>query len=492
MESYNHSKANGSAIDAKLISELIAAIDQKNIMLVDSLVSASSFLPSYEAFWRTLRKVPNEALRVRYLKELKTLLTLPTLKFPLLTESENKYIESRKLWSDVVSATDQLNESYKMQVDVKTKLYERLGNLGYQTPSVLLEKCLKHLQDHSALVVTFNASMLKKGLSDFQLLNMFEKGISHDDWYADYQRHRTLTEEGLFSRLDSHTSIALQQNPLAKPRYGALILLDASSSITPCTYGKSFLVLKNIVKYNSLFLAKDSLNYLVDIYGDNPTRKSLTPATFHHLEILLLECGDKKLKSIIDWVITGAVPKDYSHQNPHYRGIEEHGYIEVLLPSVNILDASLVERIHIDQTELAMSPEDLGLSVVSELTASELKRHTYYPHYHSSRFHLFTVYYNNKDGDKAKSTILDEYKDELDKITNELELEQFSEKLESDPRYKILCTGQGLTTQFFNLFCHAVKTSSEHALEEMIDLKRRVLALEKLTTLGYCEMNYKY
>lgn len=472
MESFNRAKTTVPQIDPTLIRDLIAAIDQKNITVVDKLVADSGIFPSYEAFWHTLRKIPNDELRDRYLRELRSLLTtLPMQpKLPLLTAAEKTYIESRKLWSDVVSATDQLNESYKLRVDIKKKLYERLERLGYKNPADLVKKAIDHLQNRTAVVITFNASMLYSGLKDFQLLNMFERGIRHNAPISDdYRNSRNSTEDGLFSRLDSDTKAALQQNAFAKPRYGALAFLDNKSGVAPSVdYGKSFVVLKHAVKLNSLFLAKDSFYHSQSYYGDNSGSSSLTPATFHHLEILLFECGDKKLKAIMDWVINGSVPSGYSHQNfqPRVPNIEEFSYIEVLLPAVNMLDVNLVEQVHIDNEEYEHK--------------TEINLNHYYSDY--QRFHLFPAVYNDKKGDAAKAEILGEYKDELNKITNVFQLNEFTERLDSDQRYKILCQGQGLTTRFFNLFCHVKKTFSERALEMMIEYKRR--SIEALPLIG--------
>ena len=129
----------------------------------------------------------------------------------------------------------------------------------------------------------------------------------------------------------------------------------------------------------------------MNVYNDKPTGKSLTPATFYHLEILLIECGDRKFKAIMEWMMTGLAPGDYSHQNHHYNGVEEYSYIEVLLPAINIFDTNLIEHIHIDETEFKMSSDDIR--AVSMLTTREIKPQLYYHHYQTNRFHLFPASY---------------------------------------------------------------------------------------------------
>ena len=97
----------------------------------------------------------------------------------------------------------------------------------------------------------------------------------------------------------------------------------------------------------------------------------------------------------------------------------------------------------------------------------------------ASRKHLFEAEmpdqslrrrYSNFKGDFLKTRILNKLQEEINEISTPEELAQYRQALNDRPEFKVLATGQGLTTRLFRL-----KTSSVDALEEMLNKKEQAL-----------------
>lgn len=343
----------------QLLADLVVAIDANDKETIDELVGTIGILPTFQIYAETQRKVPSNELYSNYIEELKQLMTGDLTSYPLLTLSEKECVMSRKRWNDIVSDIDRVNDQHRRKFNLAQLIQNHMRLCGYENVEALYTRAINYLKDNSAIVVSFNARIFAQGLAVYQLQNMFETPThkSHS-----YETMRQETEDGFFSSLSADIKTSLVQDIHARPRYGALVLLDKNHPISPTLgYGKSYVLLRDIVKHNSLFLRDDSYNNKFSYLS--PENKGVTgdlmPCTYHHLDILFLGMGTKKFKSIIDWALFGILSRKFNHAQ---------SYIEVLLPPINFLDPTLVEHIHIDKDEL-----DLDKNILDNISALGIK-----------------------------------------------------------------------------------------------------------------------
>lgn len=255
-----------------------------------------------------------------------------------LTPSEHASVIARKTWSDVISATDKYLDS--LEDTSKEKVIQRLRSFGYSNPEKVLADIIKYLQEKALISVRMNADFLKSpGLDQFETGNMFERKTDRDG----YREKREQTEQALFDYLPPELKEVLLKDPKARPRYGALGLPDANHPIVETeggAYGDSFILLRNIAKLNCLFTPSDSYNF----FDPEAKPSSYIPCTFSHLEMLLRQCTDDKLKALADRVTIGTLSGNYS-----FAGSAEDGYIEVQLFPVSFFDRNMVQHIHIEK-----------------------------------------------------------------------------------------------------------------------------------------------
>lgn len=261
-------------------------------------------------------------------KIVKTKMKDGTFKEAIHFNSAQKHINARRMWGDVISKAHSHNKRYLSQNKVLPSLYKRLENLGIhpkECPQVL-RTCIHFLQQKTSLVVTFR-NHVPSTLKSYQLLNIYEaKNPRGRD--SSYLNKRSDTEMELFRAI---ASSEFCKNDLAMPRYGALVALSPEKYPAAITnYGDSFVVLKDILKFNALFLPQDSM------VGFLPPQ----PATYLNLEILLLQCNDERFDVLVKWATTGHLP-DFFHQQ--YSNNCSYGYMEVLLPPVDLLNPDFVE-----------------------------------------------------------------------------------------------------------------------------------------------------
>lgn len=305
---------------------------------------------TYKNYTLTLRKTPCKALYENYLDDLNQYANHKN-KAINATRSEKKVIQARKIWTDVVSETDQANLKYSNENGIKQAVIQILSQFDQTNPEKMYCKCIKYLQDNTVAVLTFNAKFLSKGIADFQILNMRKRNNRKNSAYT---RNRLTLENGLFEFLPFALQKKFFTNIDALPRYATLLLLDKDTPISEnYNYGHSFIVFKEIVKLNSLFLPGDSLDYamtknLQDFYK---------PCTYHHLEFLLWQLPPNTLKAIVNRITNGMLTKRFN-QNC-WR--EEGGYLELMIPAINFLDKNLVEAIHINSNEYTLDQKTFDL-----------------------------------------------------------------------------------------------------------------------------------
>ncbi len=257
-----------------------------------------------------LRKIPDkdDKLYNQYLLDLKlandnsyTFEPKTQTQVPKPLPTEITYIKARKAWTDAVSRFQQLNEIYKAKMKIKIKIFNRFKDFGY-THGIdnIYNDCIDYLQNNSVIVLTFNASFLIKGLTDYQPLNVFERLNKN----FLYNQKRESVEKRLFQPLDQELRSAVLDNIHARPCYAAFVLLDKNHSIQATFgYGTSYIVLHDIVKYNSLYNSNDS-------FGRN-----YRPCSYHDMDLILLECGNDLFKALLQRVTKGALTR--------YRGYVE-------------------------------------------------------------------------------------------------------------------------------------------------------------------------
>lgn len=297
---------------------------------------------TYENDLLTLRKTPSDALYEQYLFDLNEM----THAGGLVTKTEAEQVEGRRTWTDVVSETYVANEAYNQKHGVRGQVIKRLKDLGAANPEALYEDCLDFVRDESVLTVTFGGfggdlHFLKQGLSDFQLLNMYERKSVLNGRRSTYQMRRNDCEVAFAAGLSKPLRKRFVTNLHARPRYGAVKFIH--KSILPTRgYGSSFVVLKDVVKLNALFVPGDSLNYY------SSRKRNYQMCTIHHLEFLLLQCPLEVLRAIVTQVDSNTPSS-----------LNAGPYIEVMLPAINLFDPNLVEHIYIDADAYRVSKEDI-------------------------------------------------------------------------------------------------------------------------------------
>lgn len=298
----------------------------------------------YEHYALTLRRMPSESLRKEYEVEVEKAVRM-RIDSTLPTPSEKEHVVARKLWSDMVSSTYQLNQKN----DVRGKVLQRLRDIKVQNPEVVYAKCLDFLRNQTTIVVAFNAENFRGDLQWFQTLNMWEKDNRGRISYSDVRKK---TENGLFNKYPDALKKAFLANSHAQPRYGRLHIHGKGGVPTGYSwYGNSFIVFKDSVKFNALFSPGDSLHHR------NHTGKDYTLCTLHHLEQLLVQVDANKFQAIVARV-TSEVSSSYVFDAGH--GFDDH-YVEAFLPAIDFTDPNLVEHIYIEKSELRLSDADAGV-----------------------------------------------------------------------------------------------------------------------------------
>lgn len=266
-----------------------------------------------------------------------------------LTDVEKEFIRGRKAWSDIVSNMENINDLLNQHNKIKNQVLERFKKLNVNYDNeILYQKCIDCLKYDSVLVYTFKAEFLRNGLTDYQPLNIYQKP---DNKSVQYKNYRLLTEKGLFKSVNSQLLKIFNDNIHARPRYAALFLVDPDHPISAIPlYGKSYAILAERIKFNSLYNPGDSVN---DNYYH---KREITPCTYHHFELLLLQCHEIMLKAIIEKARTGFLPKNYNQMLADDPALG--GYIEVMIPSIDMLDPDLVQ-LHIDESEYNLSLSDV-------------------------------------------------------------------------------------------------------------------------------------
>ncbi|MDQ8039767.1 MAG: ankyrin repeat domain-containing protein, partial [Cellulomonas sp.] len=314
---------------------------------------------SFFNYARTLHKVPTEDLYISYLKELITF-NETEKKINNVTQLEAHFVQSRKLWGDVVSETYLANQQYCQEYAVKEKVIQRLKEMGTKYPIKTYHDAMAYIREDSVLTLSFDAAFLKHGLVDYQPLNIWQR----NNKTPDYKKNRDAAERGLFSFLSEPLRTALFDNKDARPRYAAYWLPDKNTTRPHAvSYGSSFLVLKDVVKLNSIFSPGNPIGFK----GAN--QRDYKVCTIHALELLLLQCQPATLQAIINKVTMGELNANNYDQNVIWDK-NKGGHFEAMIPAFYFLNPDFVEHIHIDSTRYQLNPEEIAFIKSRGITVS--------------------------------------------------------------------------------------------------------------------------
>lgn len=262
--------------------------------------------------------------------------TFKQLNQPHQLPSQKNMLEAEQTWKGVVKDTRNHNHDVIGKQNIRKTLIERIQNhylqLSLEDAERILDYTLEYIQRHSVITVAFSENILENNTLDYiRVLTTFETGTTGNRKQNDEDKTKRIQAENeLFSNISAEHEIQLQNNELARPRYGKLQLIDSSlrSSVPkPATqYGGSFLVLDNGVKAISTFTPGDSLN----TYS---TGKGLIPSTADTFELLLHQLNDRQLIDTLEWAINGKEAPDIND------------YIEAQLPAIDVSNSDHVRNI---------------------------------------------------------------------------------------------------------------------------------------------------
>ena len=312
-------------------------------------------------------------------------------------------VATRKLWTDIVSLTDDhytkppKDDKEQEEKFSRISIAERFVLTRMQELSVsgdhalILKNMLTYLQEHSAIVLAFNAA--KTFSSPFvgtEPLNAFAANDFHcgKGTTEKYREERDKAEQATFDYLpnyyvnDEDYKTAFKENAAVRPRYAFLILQAAGRPIVPRTteYGKSYVVLQHHMKFNSLFVPHNIYANFTEAKSKGMAYTPPTPCTYFTMVGLIQGLSKDVFLGLID-AVTGSIPDKRLSSSKDY---ELHAYI----PPVDLLDKTVTKQLFIHPDEYLLSETEKhlikssGISVVNEgahLEEKVLKKleHTY-------------------------------------------------------------------------------------------------------------------
>jgi hypothetical protein len=299
--------------------------------------------------------MPTSELYLAYLNALKNL-----TEGAAVTEEEKNHIKGRKLWSDIVYETTRFNKQYTLQHDPKAELFDRIESMGHNNPRLVYDNCTDLLWNKSRLTVSFNASFLKDGLKDYQLLSTWQQ----PNTATPYFQKREKVENDIYFFLTPEIKREFLKNLHARPRYAALQFFDENTPLKGTKYyGQSFIVLKNIVKLNSVFSPGDSYR----LQKNNTNYISLLLSTIHTPELLLWQLSNPFLNALCKTVVEGNINPILTDCSRRKTCLQ---YIEAQIPAVDLTNPHLIEHIYIDPDEYQISSKALEEAANAGITIS--------------------------------------------------------------------------------------------------------------------------
>ena len=275
-------------------------------------------------------------------------------------------IKARKLWSDIVSHTDQhLTTPRKHLAPLKTKdvsaphsptgaifaaeaVKVRMQKLNVPGDhDAHINKITTYLQEKSVILLAFDAKkVFQKEFVSLEALSHVELSVRPDRGDA-YVKSRDRLEDKIFEYLSPELEEGLHLCGQARPRYAFLCIAnnEVSFKLPSENYGKSYVVLNHKIKFNSLFVPHN----IISQYEHSSSYKIPTPATYFTLEVLLERVTDDELLGLVN-AATGLMPD--KHFGQHISDLQAY------IPPVNLFDTAVVDKIFIHPREYVLTPTE--------------------------------------------------------------------------------------------------------------------------------------
>ena len=313
-----------------------------------------NLLVLYSHYLKGLHRFPNkenaEDFYERVYEELPK--TFQSEKERIAFQSSNKEvraaIKARKLWSDIVSYTDQYltTPQHHLTVAAVKKRMQTLEVPGNYDAHI--KKIVTYLQERSVILLAFDAKkVFQKDFISLEALTHVEPSV-RPQREEGYDENRDKLEDKIFSYLSSGLQADLYHCSQARPRYAFLCIANdkAPFKLPNESYGKSYVVLNHKVKFNSLFVPHNIIQH----HSDSSSKYKIpTPATYFTLEVLLERVTDEELLGLLH-AATGLMPK--------WRFGVHISDLQAYIPPVNLFDAAVVDKIFIHPREYVLTPTE--------------------------------------------------------------------------------------------------------------------------------------
>ena len=267
----------------------------------------------------------------------------PNPEYPIASRYAKQNTLSRKLWSEIVAKTEDANAV----IDTKAFEQQTIARLKRQWvdgnhEKIYRDMCL-YLQETTRIVIGFPAQeiigKMPVGLHSLNLAEMRALGLKRAN--ETHFQERKLIENKTFEYIPA---INTQFETLigARPHYAFLSLgsWDCPPTILNKDYGESYVILRPVVKFNSLFFPHNIFY----------TKKQATPCTYFHFGVLLSQASDALFFGLVN-AVSGQMSDSRIKEN---KGYEMHTYF----PPINLFDANVVERIYVSPNEHKLIPAE--------------------------------------------------------------------------------------------------------------------------------------
>jgi hypothetical protein len=263
-------------------------------------------------------------------------------------EREERAVLSRLAASDIVSLKHKeiLGDSFNHTMDE----YNSLMKIAIKRKITVIEatelrqRIIKHIQN-SKLTINFSPGKLFETKLQGGIMNTHERTGESGGGYME-SRHKAEENlfgyskdrgkngktQGVFDRIKKFGSNnSIDFAPSMRPRYGALNYTESKSGAASL-YGRSYMVLKEHVKFNSTFTSRDSM-----AYSANPSGGEMV-ATYLNMNRIFHDMSDVMLDKLCQMVSSGSALS------------ERLGYIEAQIHG-EILFNRDVSELHIDYSD---------------------------------------------------------------------------------------------------------------------------------------------
>ena len=263
--------------------------------------------------------------------------------YPHCISDAKASVLSRKTWSDIVSKTDTYNATEADQ-GLDEKIIQRMIAKGVTGDTTQIYKdMLLFLQEQTRIILGFETKdvigNVPVGLHSLNRAEMRSLGLKKEN--ETYFNGRKTVENTTFHFIPEIEK-QFENHIGARPHYAFLTLANWHNNPTLLRtgYGTSYLVLRQHMKLNSVFVPHNIVN----------EGKQATPCSYFHFEVLLHQASDALLFGLVN-AVSGQLP---DQRIKEHAGYEMHAYF----PPINLFDGNVVERIYVDPNEYKLSADE--------------------------------------------------------------------------------------------------------------------------------------